>query len=136
MKEDLLNELRMILHKTKIPAIYVTHDQTEAMTMGDRIVVVKDGLIQQIADPISLYDKPRNKFVASFIELFGRSLQIYVVVLMVGISNSMFSGFFFIDLLVRTSLTILMLMSDVLVKKILITQNYLTRKQNLDARIL
>ena len=47
--------------------VYVTHDQVEAMTMGDRIVVMKDGFIQQIADPITLYDKPVNKFVAGFI---------------------------------------------------------------------
>ncbi len=47
--------------------IYVTHDQVEAMTMGDRIVVMKDGLIQQVADPITLYEKPANKFVAGFI---------------------------------------------------------------------
>jgi multiple sugar transport system ATP-binding protein len=47
--------------------IYVTHDQIEAMTMGDRIVVMKDGIIQQIADPTNLYDQPVNKFVAGFI---------------------------------------------------------------------
>jgi len=47
--------------------IYVTHDQIEAMTMGDRIAVMKDGLIQQIADPTGLYDQPVNKFVAGFI---------------------------------------------------------------------
>jgi len=47
--------------------IYVTHDQVEAMTMGDRIVVMKDGLVQQVADPIELYDHPVNKFVAGFI---------------------------------------------------------------------
>jgi multiple sugar transport system ATP-binding protein len=47
--------------------IYVTHDQVEAMTMGDRIVVMKDGRIQQVDDPISLYDRPLNMFVAGFI---------------------------------------------------------------------
>ena len=47
--------------------IYVTHDQVEAMTMGQRIVVMKDGLVQQVADPISLYDSPVNRFVAGFI---------------------------------------------------------------------
>ena len=47
--------------------IYVTHDQVEAMTMGERIVVMKDGLVQQIADPLSLYDAPVNRFVAGFI---------------------------------------------------------------------
>src|SRR3989339_663694 len=64
-------QMRTEIHKLHLrlatTMIYVTHDQTEAMTMGDRIVVMKDGHIQQIADPITLYDKPINKFVASFI---------------------------------------------------------------------
>jgi len=47
--------------------IYVTHDQVEAMTMGDRIVVMRDGLIQQVDEPTSLYDNPTNMFVAGFI---------------------------------------------------------------------
>jgi multiple sugar transport system ATP-binding protein len=47
--------------------IYVTHDQIEAMTMGDRIIVLKDGVIQQVAGPMTLYDSPVNKFVAGFI---------------------------------------------------------------------
>ena len=59
-----LNKLHIRLQSTMI---YVTHDQTEAMTMGNRIVVMKDGVIQQVADPIALYDKPINKFVAGFI---------------------------------------------------------------------
>ena len=64
-------QMRMEISKlhTKLSAtmLYVTHDQVEAMTMGDRIVVMKDGFIQQIADPIELYDFPVNKFVAGFI---------------------------------------------------------------------
>jgi len=47
--------------------IYVTHDQTEAMTMGDRIVIMKDGIINQVATPLNLYNKPVNLFVAGFI---------------------------------------------------------------------
>ena len=47
--------------------IYVTHDQTEAMTMGDRIVVMKDGVINQVDTPMNLYNKPTNNFVAGFI---------------------------------------------------------------------
>src|SRR4030065_2138718 len=47
--------------------IYVTHDQTEAMTMGDKIVILKDGEVQQIGAPMKLYDNPVNKFVAGFI---------------------------------------------------------------------
>jgi len=47
--------------------VYVTHDQVEAMTMGDRICVMKDGHIMQVADPVTLYDRPANAFVAGFI---------------------------------------------------------------------
>jgi multiple sugar transport system ATP-binding protein len=47
--------------------VYVTHDQVEAMTMGDRIVVLRDGEVQQIDTPLSLYNQPANQFVAGFI---------------------------------------------------------------------
>src|SRR5680860_702978 len=50
-----------------VTTIYVTHDQVEAMTMGTRIVVMKDGFIQQVDSPINLYDRPMNRFVAGFI---------------------------------------------------------------------
>ena len=63
--------MRTEIHKLHLrlstTMIYVTHDQTEAMTMGDRIAVMKDGIVQQLADPITIYDHPLNKFVASFI---------------------------------------------------------------------
>lgn len=56
------------LHNTlKTTIVYVTHDQVEAMTMGTRIVIMKDGIIQQIGKPIDLYNKPVNRFVAEFI---------------------------------------------------------------------
>jgi multiple sugar transport system ATP-binding protein len=56
------------LHDTlKTTMIYVTHDQVEAMTMGDRIVVMREGVIQQIDPPLRLYNSPKNKFVAGFI---------------------------------------------------------------------
>ena len=56
------------LHKSlDATMVYVTHDQVEAMTMGDRIVVMKDGIIQQIDTPLNLYNFPTNKFVAGFI---------------------------------------------------------------------
>src|SRR5262249_5060421 len=48
-------------------AIYVTHDQVEAMTLGDRVVVMKDGWVQQVGEPLELYSKPANRFVAGFI---------------------------------------------------------------------
>lgn len=64
-------QMRTEIHKLHIrlqtTIIYVTHDQVEAMTMGERIAVMKDGVIQQVADPITIYDHPKNKFVAGFI---------------------------------------------------------------------
>ena len=50
-----------------VTTVYVTHDQIEAMTMGDRVAVMKDGLLQQVDTPLALYDAPRNLFVAGFI---------------------------------------------------------------------
>src|SRR3954447_2809006 len=50
-----------------ITTVYVTHDQVEAMTMGDRVAVMKDGVLQQVDTPINLYEKPMNSFVAGFI---------------------------------------------------------------------
>ena len=50
-----------------VTTVYVTHDQTEALTMGDRIAVLKDGLLQQVGTPREMYDKPANEFVAGFI---------------------------------------------------------------------
>jgi multiple sugar transport system ATP-binding protein len=56
------------LHKRlEATMIYVTHDQTEAMSMGDRLIVLKDGIVQQIGTPLEIYDRPANQFVASFI---------------------------------------------------------------------
>ena len=60
-------ELKRLHHRLETTAIYVTHDQVEAMTLGDRVVVMKDGLIQQVGEPLELYGKPANKFVAGFI---------------------------------------------------------------------
>lgn len=60
-------ELKKLHERLQSTMIYVTHDQTEAMTMGDTICVMKEGIIQQIAGPLELYDNPANKFVAGFI---------------------------------------------------------------------
>ncbi len=60
-------ELKRLHHRLKTTTIYVTHDQEEAMTLGDRIVVMKDGLMQQVGTPLEVYDTPANKFVASFV---------------------------------------------------------------------
>ncbi len=60
-------EISSLHNRLKATMIYVTHDQVEAMTMADKIVVLKDGVIQQIGSPLELYNKPANKFVAGFI---------------------------------------------------------------------
>ncbi len=67
MRVQMRAEISKLHHRLTSTMIYVTHDQVEAMTMGDRIVVMKDGLIQQVDDPIALYDNPKNLFVAGFI---------------------------------------------------------------------
>jgi multiple sugar transport system ATP-binding protein len=60
-------ELKRLHERLETTAIYVTHDQVEAMTLGDRVVVMKDGVVQQVGEPMTLYGKPANKFVAGFI---------------------------------------------------------------------
>ncbi|MCH2621487.1 MAG: sn-glycerol-3-phosphate ABC transporter ATP-binding protein UgpC [Acidimicrobiales bacterium] len=60
-------EITRLQHKLEATTLYVTHDQVEAMTMGDRVAVMKDGILQQIDSPSSLYDSPDNLFVAGFI---------------------------------------------------------------------
>ncbi|MGA2221628.1 MAG: sn-glycerol-3-phosphate ABC transporter ATP-binding protein UgpC [Verrucomicrobiia bacterium] len=67
MRVQMRAEINKLHSRLQSTMIYVTHDQVEAMTMGDRIVVMKDGVIQQVDDPISLYDNPKNLFVAGFI---------------------------------------------------------------------
>ena len=60
-------EIKALHHRLKSTIVYVTHDQIEAMTMADRIVVMNQGKILQVGPPLEIYDKPANKFVASFI---------------------------------------------------------------------
>jgi multiple sugar transport system ATP-binding protein len=60
-------ELKKLHERLETTAIYVTHDQVEAMTLGDRVVVMKDGWIQQVGEPLELYGRPTNRFVAGFI---------------------------------------------------------------------
>ncbi len=67
LRVQMRTELNKLHNKLQATMIYVTHDQVEAMTLGDKIVVMKDGEIQQIADPHTLYNKPVNKFVSGFI---------------------------------------------------------------------
>jgi multiple sugar transport system ATP-binding protein len=60
-------ELKKLHDRLGTTAIYVTHDQVEAMTLGDRVVVMKDGLVQQVGEPLELYNDPANRFVAGFL---------------------------------------------------------------------
>lgn len=67
LRVQMRTELSKLHLKLQTTFIYVTHDQTEAMTMGDRIVVMKDGIVQQVDSPLNLYNHPNNMFVAGFI---------------------------------------------------------------------
>ncbi|WP_421616781.1 ABC transporter ATP-binding protein [Brevibacillus sp. TJ4] len=67
LRVQMRTEILKLHQRLQTTVIYVTHDQTEAMTMGDRIVVMKDGLIQQVDTPHEIYNHPVNQFVASFI---------------------------------------------------------------------
>ena len=67
LRTEMRAELARLHQKLGTTTIYVTHDQTEAMTLGQRIVVMNDGVIQQIDEPLVLYQQPANRFVASFI---------------------------------------------------------------------
>ena len=60
-------EIKSIHQRIRVTTVYVTHDQTDVMTMVDRIVVMRNGVVEQIAGPLELYDNPANQFVAGFI---------------------------------------------------------------------
>ena len=67
LRASMRSEIVKLHKRVKTTFVYVTHDQVEAMTMGDRIVVMKDGIIQQVGSPSEIYDNPTNTFVAGFI---------------------------------------------------------------------
>ena len=67
LRQDMQQELIKIKNELGITFIYVTHDQEEALTMSDRIVVMNQGLIQQVGTPVDIYNEPQNAFVADFI---------------------------------------------------------------------
>lgn len=67
LRVSMRTEISRIHREIGATTIYVTHDQVEAMTMADRIVIMKDGIVQQVGKPMDLYDHPVNKFVAGFI---------------------------------------------------------------------
>jgi spermidine/putrescine transport system ATP-binding protein len=67
LRKEMQLELKSLQHEVGITFVYVTHDQEEALTMSDRIAVMNEGKVQQVADPTTLYELPRNRFVANFI---------------------------------------------------------------------
>ncbi len=67
LRVEMRKELNQLHHRLGATIVYVTHDQIEAMTLGERIVVMKDGIIQQVGPPLEVYNWPLNKFVAGFI---------------------------------------------------------------------
>ncbi|RVC49056.1 ATP-binding cassette domain-containing protein, partial [Mesorhizobium sp. M00.F.Ca.ET.038.03.1.1] len=67
LRVQMRTEIKALHQRLKSTIVYVTHDQIEAMTMADRIVVMDRGRIQQVGQPLELYDRPANKFVAGFI---------------------------------------------------------------------
>ncbi|NMC53224.1 MAG: ABC transporter ATP-binding protein [Chloroflexi bacterium] len=69
LRERLVGELRELLHQTQIPAIYVTHDQEEAFTLGDRLVLISEGMVAQAGTPEEIYARPASGWVARFLGL-------------------------------------------------------------------
>ena len=67
LRVQMRTEIARIQHDLAVTTIYVTHDQVEAMTMGDRVAVIRKGVLQQVDTPQFLYDHPKNMFVAGFI---------------------------------------------------------------------
>ena len=67
LRKEMQNELKRMQQSLEITFIYVTHDQEEALTMSDTVVVMKDGNIQQVGAPVDIYNEPKNAFVADFI---------------------------------------------------------------------
>jgi multiple sugar transport system ATP-binding protein len=67
LRVEMRAEIARLQRELAVTTIYVTHDQVEAMTLGDRVAIMRDGLLQQVARPQELYDRPRNLFVAEFI---------------------------------------------------------------------
>jgi len=67
LRVQMRSEIKELHQRLKTTTIYVTHDQVEAMTMADKIVVMRDGVIEQMGSPLDLYDRPQNTFVAGFI---------------------------------------------------------------------
>ena len=81
-------ELKRLHQRLETTAIYVTHDQVEAMTLGSRVVVMKDGFVQQVGEPMEIYAKPQNKFVAGFI---GSPSMNFIPVTLTDVNGTLFA---------------------------------------------
>lgn len=82
LRVEMQAELRKILEETGVTTFFVTHDQEEAMTLSDYIVVMNNGIIEQMGTPLEVYEKPKNRFVASFLgkaNFFEREGKVYAV---------------------------------------------------------
>lgn len=94
LRVSMRGEILELQDRVASPIVYVTHDQTEAMTLGDRVAVMKDGKIQQVDEPQTLYDYPQNIFVAGFIGEAAMNLMDATIIVRDGqfeISNSLLS---------------------------------------------
>ena len=67
LRYDLCRQLRELHRRLRVTMVFVTHDQTEAMTLGDRVAVMSEGCIRQLDVPQEIYDRPRDRFVATFV---------------------------------------------------------------------
>lgn len=74
LRAEIRGEIAALVHQTGITTVYVTHDQVEAMTLGDRVAVVRSGTLQQVGPPEALYRRPANTFVAAFLGTPGMNL--------------------------------------------------------------
>jgi multiple sugar transport system ATP-binding protein len=81
-------ELKKLHLRLGTTAVYVTHDQVEAMTLGDRVVVMKDGWIQQVGEPLDLYNNPANRFVAGFL---GSPAMNFATVRVAGVNGALWA---------------------------------------------
>ncbi|MEW6685695.1 MAG: sn-glycerol-3-phosphate ABC transporter ATP-binding protein UgpC [Candidatus Edwardsbacteria bacterium] len=90
VRGQMRTELLKLHGKLSTTIIYVTHDQLEAMSMGDRIIVMKEGIVQQIGKPLDVYKKPSNKFVAGFIG--SPAMNFFEAKITKGDENFLFAG--------------------------------------------
>src|SRR5438309_2158210 len=67
LRVQMRGEIKKLQHRLQVTSIYVTHDQVEAMTMGHRIAILNDGILQQVGTPLDVYERPQNVFVANFV---------------------------------------------------------------------